>query len=283
MKRFKLSLSDNPTFNNVLDLTNTTFNPDNIVEGRMATEAQIQELERRYTDVEARRNYCCRDIVVWKTYTRIVSPDGIVVSPFIDNVVVGTARRGMPFTITFSPKWDGTVYEDYRSRPPRDIAGNIDNAAYWSNNFQINVIAENNSAGAIPAGATQSVREAIDYVLINSTSTKLDFGRLNRDSFYDVQETYNGILYRPESYSRNITQNCTIADADTCAPLRTLPLYTTYGGGDGGNFYIYRQGDGTITVDVKDRTVYRGVQNAFPDDPAYLMIFFTQFVLKARV
>lgn len=245
----------------------------------MATEAQIQELERRYTDVEARRNYCCRDIVVWKTYTRIVSPDGIIVSPFIDNVVVGTARRGMPFTITFTPKWDGTIYEDYRSRPPINERGSINNDAYWSNNFEIRVA----SASSIESqNVTQLQREALDYILINSTLGRIDH-TTTYSSFYGITGTYNGNNYNALDISRNITRNCTIADADTCAPLRTFPVYTTYGGEDGGNFYIYRQGDGTITVDVKDRTVYRGVQNAFPDSPAYLLIFFTQFVLKARV
>lgn len=237
----------------------------------MATEAQIQELERRYTEVEARRNYCCRDIVVWKTYTRIISPDGIVVSNFIDNVVVGTARRGMPFTVTFSPKWDGTTYEDYRSMPP-----NSPGTMVYSNNFQINVATN----GSRPMDTTQSIREAIDYVLINSTSTSTS-SNVN-SSFSDVRETYNGNQYQLSSYSVPITRNCTIADADTCAPLRTFPVYTTYNGNDGGNFYIYRQSDGTITVDVKDGTVYRGVQNASPNDPAYLLVFFTQFVLKAR-
>lgn len=240
----------------------------------MATEAQIQELERRYTEVEARRNYCCRDIVVWKTYTRIVSPDGIVISNFIDNVVVGTARRGMPFTVTFSPKWNGSLYEDYRSMPPNSSGNRI-----YSNNFQINVVS-NYGANPTATNATQSEREAIDYVLINSTSTSVSSN--TNSSFNDVRETYNGTQYLLSGYSVPITRNCTITDADTCAPLRTFPVYTTYYGNDGGNFYIYRQSDGTITVDVKDRTVYRGVQNAYLDDPAHLLLFFTQFVLKAR-
>ena len=42
MKRFKLNLSTNPTFSTVTGLTNKTFNPDNIVSGRGATEDQLK-------------------------------------------------------------------------------------------------------------------------------------------------------------------------------------------------------------------------------------------------
>lgn len=42
MKRFKLNLSTNATFNTVTGLTNKTFNPDNIVSGRGATEDQLK-------------------------------------------------------------------------------------------------------------------------------------------------------------------------------------------------------------------------------------------------
>lgn len=42
MKRFKLNLTVNPTFSTVTGLTNKTFNPDNIVSGRGATEDQLK-------------------------------------------------------------------------------------------------------------------------------------------------------------------------------------------------------------------------------------------------
>lgn len=42
MKRFKLNLTANPTFSTVTGLTNKTFNPDNIVSGRGATEDQLK-------------------------------------------------------------------------------------------------------------------------------------------------------------------------------------------------------------------------------------------------
>lgn len=279
MKQFTPTFSENPSFDTVNDLTNTTFNPDQIVEGRMATEAQIQELERRYTDVEARRNYCCRDIVVWKTYTRIVSPDGIVVSNFIENVEVGTARRGMPFTVTFTPKFDANTFVDYRSMPSRVGSSTVSNSHNFTNNFEIRVVSHSGTT----SGANQITREKLDYILINSSSSSVT--NSNYTSIDDVREIYPGdttSIYA-SSLSTSITRNCSISDAETCGPLREFPVYTTYGGSDGGHFYIYRQSDGTLTVDVKDRTVYRGMQNASPNDPAYLMIFFTQFVLRGRV
>lgn len=280
MKQFTPTFSENPSFDTVNDLTNTTFNPDQIVEGRMATEAQIQELERRYTEVEARRNYCCRDIVVWKTYTRIVSPDGIVVSNFIENVEVGTARRGMPFTVTFTPKFDANTFVDYRSTHFKTGGQSVPDIAPFTNNFEIRVssIPSGNSSGIV-----QGDREKLDYILINSSSTALTSNY--NSSFMDVKESYPGEsgVTPVANHSRSITRECSISNAETCGPLREFPVYTTYGGTDGGHFYIYRQNDGTITVDVKDGTVYRGVQNAYPNDPAYLMIFFTQFVLRERV
>ena len=42
MKRFELNLSTNPTFSTVTGLINKTFNPDNIVSGRGATEDQLK-------------------------------------------------------------------------------------------------------------------------------------------------------------------------------------------------------------------------------------------------
>lgn len=44
MKRYKVAINDTPTFNQVVGLTNTTFDSSNIVSGRAATEDQLVEI-----------------------------------------------------------------------------------------------------------------------------------------------------------------------------------------------------------------------------------------------
>ena len=118
MKRFKLAISENPSFNTVLNLTNTTFDPNNVVEGRMATEDQVQQLSQDIADLEKRNDYCCRDIVVWRSYVRVVAENtGIVISDWLDNYATGTSRRGRPFTVEFALPHDATKYLMDRSQP----------------------------------------------------------------------------------------------------------------------------------------------------------------------
>lgn len=133
MKPYKFNFSSDPSFNTVTGLSNTTFNPTVTVENRMATEAQIQELYRDIVAAEQRRDYCCRDIIVWETHTQIVrlnnntmlntsdtkdsyfsfSSGGVVVSTFEENVNIGTMRRGLAYTVTFPVKWDNDLYFAY--------------------------------------------------------------------------------------------------------------------------------------------------------------------------
>ena len=123
MKRYKLSLSSNPSFNTVTGLTNTTFDPVNYVENRMATEQQISDLYNRIVGEEKRRDECCRDIIVWEAHVQIVRMNtsnidssnilvggGAVISNFDENVSVGTMRRGLSYTVTFPVKWDDNLY-----------------------------------------------------------------------------------------------------------------------------------------------------------------------------
>lgn len=123
MKKFNSDLVLNPSFNSVTELTNTTFDPTNYVENRMATEQQISELYNRIVENEIRRDSCCRDIIVWEAHTQIVRMNtlnidssnrlqggGAVISTFDENVNIGTMRRGLTYTVTFPVKWDSTLF-----------------------------------------------------------------------------------------------------------------------------------------------------------------------------
>lgn len=52
MKRFKLSVSNNPSFNSVTGLTNTTFDPTTMVSGRGATEDQVKVVYDRIKELQ---------------------------------------------------------------------------------------------------------------------------------------------------------------------------------------------------------------------------------------
>lgn len=126
MPKYNIDFSDNPSFNTVLGLSNTTFNPNNIVSGRMVTEQQLQDTWQRIYDDEQLIDRCCRDIILWEAHVQVVrlntdiltgtspnkyySSGGVVVSDFDENVTVGIMRRGMKYTITFPLKWDRNTY-----------------------------------------------------------------------------------------------------------------------------------------------------------------------------
>ena len=127
MPKYNIDFDDNPKFNTVLGLSNTTFDPNNIVSGRMVTEQQLQALWQRIYDDEQIIDRCCRDIILWEAHVQIVrlntntldpnlgfpNAGGVVVSPFMDNVTVGIARRGLPFTVTFPLKWSNSLYTKF--------------------------------------------------------------------------------------------------------------------------------------------------------------------------
>ncbi len=126
MPKYNIDFSDNPSFNTVLGLSNTTFNPNNIVSGRMVTEQQLQETWQRIYDDEQLIDRCCRDIILWEAHVQVVrlntnslggtapnnyyNSGGVVVSDFDENVTVGIMRRGMKYTVTFPLKWDNNLY-----------------------------------------------------------------------------------------------------------------------------------------------------------------------------
>lgn len=128
MKKFNSNIVLNPSFNSVTELTNTTFNPTNYVENRMATEEQISQLYKRIVEQETRRDRCCRDVIIWEAHVQVVRMNtlsltnydnlqggGQVISSFDENVEVGTMRRGLTYTVTFPLKWDNNLYV------PRDV------------------------------------------------------------------------------------------------------------------------------------------------------------------
>lgn len=63
MKRFKLALNRNPTFNTVTGLTNTTFDPENVVSDRGATEGQIKQVRDKIIELQTwlDENGCSND------------------------------------------------------------------------------------------------------------------------------------------------------------------------------------------------------------------------------
>lgn len=142
MAEYDLDFDDNPKFNTVLGLSNTTFDPNNIVSGRMVTEQQLQALWQRIYDDELIIDRCCRDIILWEAHVQIVrlntntldpnlgfpTAGGVAVSPFADNVSVGVARRGLPFTVTFPLKWNSSLYTKFTPEGAGVMANNIPSA-----------------------------------------------------------------------------------------------------------------------------------------------------------
>lgn len=61
MKRFKLNLTNNPSFNTVLNLTNKTFDGTTIVSGRGATEDQLLVVSNHLDELEQAQEECCNN------------------------------------------------------------------------------------------------------------------------------------------------------------------------------------------------------------------------------
>lgn len=253
MKQYEVKYSDNPQFQTITGLTNTTYNSETSEETRMATEAQIQEIKEKIMEIDSRRNYCCRDIVVWHSYVRIVDTNRNVISPFIDNMAVGTARRGIPFTVTFNPKWSADKFMPFSTSGNNEEGYNGDGGR----SFLINV----NTYNTNTTYSQQSQREIVDKDIKNSLSVQTSSA--NNAAMYDIAYTNN-------SYVTNLTVYCNKSIED-CG----LPQY-----GKDKHFYIYMKEDGTLSVDVLARFFYGGVENYNLDNPSYLGVFWTQFVLR---
>lgn len=96
-KDYNVSTSANPVFNNVLGLTNKTFDITNVRSGYMATEDQIQQLWQDIIRLEERIDYCCRDIVYWDFRVEIRDKYGNLISEQLENRTTGITRRGKNF------------------------------------------------------------------------------------------------------------------------------------------------------------------------------------------
>lgn len=57
--RYEIDFSDNPVFNTVTGLTNTTLNLENIVANRGATEGQLRELYNLLISLQTQIDECC--------------------------------------------------------------------------------------------------------------------------------------------------------------------------------------------------------------------------------
>lgn len=241
MKQFELEFSNDPSFNTVINLTNRTFNPNDITEGRMATEDQILQLEQRYNEVQETVNYCCRDIVVWKTFTRILDSGGNVISPYRENVVVGITRRGMSFTVTFSPNFDSNKYKTAEDGiKPMSLP-----AGYFTIHYT-------------GANVGQQSRRWTEEVLYKDSTTLTE--SILPCEFPDDPAYTESNCYTPSTSQQS-------------PPYQQSLPYTN------GGFVTYFNGE-VLSIDVKVGNIFRGVRDMYPDDPAYTVIFFTQFMQK---
>lgn len=98
-KDYDIAVSANPVFNNVLGLTNKTFDITNVRSGYMATENQIQQLWQDIIRLEERIDYCCRDIVYWDFRVRVLDRNGMLITDYLKNRATGIMRRGKNFTM----------------------------------------------------------------------------------------------------------------------------------------------------------------------------------------
>lgn len=219
----------------------------------MATEDQIRQLWIDANDLEQRIDYCCRDIVVWKSYVRVIAEStNIVVSDWLDNVAVGTTRRGMPFTIEFALPHDSTKFFDNRS-------GN--NQYQYSFRFDVNM----------PGSATLAQDSFTNNVIgctTDSTSSpnnaKCQYGNGSGGDWLrgvgNVPLT-SGLFYSNNTNPKPLPQyNVNNTSMNYYMPVNT--------------YYIYKDStDNKIKIDVKRRDQFRNGE--------YLALFFTQFVLRS--
>lgn len=59
--RYEINFSDNPIFSTVTGLTNTTFNSENVVANRGATEGQLRELYNLLISFQSQIDECCAE------------------------------------------------------------------------------------------------------------------------------------------------------------------------------------------------------------------------------
>lgn len=222
----------------------------------MATEDQIRQLWIDANDLEQRIDYCCRDIVVWKSYVRVIAEGtSIVMSDWFDNVAVGTTRRGVPFTVEFALPHDSAKFFDNRS--------NGNDGSYFSMAFNIQVNLPGNAVKAQTVFTNNAISCAYDS---NSSPNNqyCNFGNIPNGAW----------LVNPNSGFK-ITSGLLIPYRGYPSPLPQYNIndVSIHYDHPANTYYMYKDStDNKIKIDVKRRDQFRNGE--------YLALFFTQFVLR---
>lgn len=179
--RYEIDFSPDPTFNSVIGLSNTTFDISNVRSGHMATEDQISQLYADIVRNEKRFDECCRDIIIWEARTQVVRMNkyefnsnyglmggGAVISTFEDNVSVGTARKGLPYTVKFPLPWSNSLYVSRSRWTARANSCGVTTQRYNTDYITEYRIIEDNSiaVGDCPSNSTNFSRFWLEAVQI---------------------------------------------------------------------------------------------------------------------
>lgn len=268
--RYEIDFSDDPVFETITGLTNTTFNINNITENRMATEGQLLDIAERINDLQNRINYCCNDIVTWKTYVRIIAEGThTVVSDWDQNVVVGTTRKNNPFTVYFGVpfnttkfypnasiyKENGTTYEKTPIHVKINLTGkaSLCESALISNAMNMDI---DHESGRTPEGR---LRVAFGYHYGNKAGSSIDsqfptHGNLNEGGLNTTLT-----IRIPNVYNTDFNNDNTIEN-------NPFPIMSP-----DGKYRIYLDGT-TVKVDVITKSHFA--------ENDYVASFFIQYVLR---
>lgn len=263
--RYEIDFSDDPIFETVTGLTNTTFNINNIVENRMATEGQLLDIAERINDLQNRINYCCNDIVTWKTYVRIIAEGThTVISDWDQNIVVGTTRKNNPFTVYFGVpfntrlfypnasiyKENGTTYEKTPMHVKINLTGkaSLCESALISNAMNMDI---DDGSGFTPEGR---YRVAFGYAYGN---------RITATSNDSAFPTYSGSGLDTPLTTRIPNVDTIIADEVEDNPFPIMSSNSKYS--------IYLDG-ATVKIDVLTKSHFA--------ENDYVASFFIQYVLR---
>lgn len=261
--RYEIDFSDDPVFETVTGLTNTTFNINNVTENRMATEGQLLDIANRINDLQNRINYCCNDIVTWKTYVRVIAENThVVVRDWDRYTVVGTTRKNNPFTVYFGL--------------PLDTEKFYPNASMWGTHpvYRIPMHIKVNLTGGASLCESLLISDAMNMD-IESTQGVTPEGRtrvgfaLNRASNIDYSyfPTYSG---NPNNPSNNpVTANIPIyTDGLSESEVENNPFPIV---SSDAKYRVYLDG-ATVKVDVITKSHFA--------ENDYVASFFIQYVLR---
>ena len=110
--KYEIDFSDNPVFNTVIGLTNTTLNLENIVANRGATEGQLRELYNLLISLQTQIDECCAE-----DHSQAITDDILAKLDDLEARIEGCCNRN-PYegeggncdgnVITVSFAWNGT-------------------------------------------------------------------------------------------------------------------------------------------------------------------------------